>query len=81
MGHNLLILNTSRSHTMHHRQHNSSGRVISSSQTLLTTHNTHNRQTSVPTAVVWLVTSAGERPHTYVVCNLWNAYNPQSTYN
>ena len=33
----------------------------------LTTHNTHNRQTSMPTAVFEPTISAGERPQTYAL--------------
>jgi len=50
LGHGLLIHDVSRSHkTTHHSRLDSSGRVISSSQTdlYLTTHNTHNRQISI----------------------------------
>jgi hypothetical protein len=50
VGQGLLIHKVSRSHTTtHHSHQDSSGRAINSSQDLyLTTHNTHNRQTSMP---------------------------------
>jgi hypothetical protein len=45
VGQGLLIHQVSISHTQtHHRREGSSGRVISSSQRPLTTHNTHNKQ-------------------------------------
>ena len=62
------FLSFSRSHrTTHHSRQDSSGRVISSSQRplYLTTHNTHNRQTSMPPVGFEPTISAGERPQTY----------------
>jgi len=48
-GQGLLILEVFRSHTKtHHSRYDFSGRVISPSQRPLTTHNDHNRQTSMP---------------------------------
>jgi hypothetical protein len=64
----LPILNISRSHAMtHHSWQNSSGRVIGQSQRPLTTHNTHNRQTSMPPVGFEPTISVGERPQTYAI--------------
>jgi len=51
-GHGLLVHEEDfRSHTTtRHSRWESSGRLIISLQTSLTTHNTHNRQTSMPPA-------------------------------
>jgi hypothetical protein len=55
----------SRSHkTTHHIRWDSSELVISSSQS---THNTHNRQTSMPPAGFEPTISAGNRPQTYAL--------------
>ena len=54
VGQGLLIHKVSRSHTTtHHSRYENSGRVISSSQRPLrdNTHNTHNRQMSMPPMV------------------------------
>jgi hypothetical protein len=70
VGQSLLINEASRSHTTtHHSRKDSSGRVISSSQRPLpdNTHNTHNRQTSIPPVGCETTVSAGERPQTYVL--------------
>ena len=59
-----------RSHTTtHHSRQDSSGRMISSSQRPLpdNTHNTHNRQTSMPPVGFEPTISAGERPQTYAL--------------
>ena len=65
----LLIHEVSRSHTTtHHGRWDSSGRVISSSRDLYqTTHNTHNRQTSMPPLGLEPTISARERPQTYAL--------------
>ena len=56
----------SRSHTKtHYSRKDSSGRVISSSQ--LTTHNIHNRQTSMSAVEFEPTISVGERPQTHVL--------------
>jgi hypothetical protein len=68
VGYGLLIHEVSRSHTTtHHSQYGSSGQVISLSQRLLTTHNTHRRQTSMPPPGFEPTISAGERPQTYTL--------------
>ena len=69
-GQGLLIHEVSRSNTMtHHSRQDSSGRVISSSQSPLrdNTPNTHNRQTSMPPVGFEPTISAGERPQTYAL--------------
>jgi len=68
-GQSLLIHKVSRSHTtMHHSQEGSSGRVISPSQRLyLTTHNAHNRQTSIPPLGFETAISAGMWPQAYAL--------------
>ena len=68
LGQGLLIHEISRSHTTTHRTRwYSSGRMISSSQRPLpdNTHNTHNRQTSMPPVGFEPTISAGERPPIY----------------
>ena len=63
-----LLHEVSRSHkTTHQSRYDSSGRVISSSQRLLTTHDNHNRQTSTPPVGFEPTISAGERPQTYAL--------------
>ena len=48
VGHGLLILEVSRSHTTtHHRRYDSSGRVISSSQIPLPNNTQHSRQADI----------------------------------
>ena len=65
VGHGLLIHEVSGSHiTTHHSRQDSSGRVISPSQGPDNTHNTQNRQTSVPPVGFEPTISAGERPQT-----------------
>jgi hypothetical protein len=53
--------------TTHQSRQDSSGRVISTlrKDLYLTTHNNHNRQTSMPQLGFELTISAGERPETY----------------
>ena len=68
VGQGLLIHEVSRSHTTtHHRRLDSSGRVISLSHRTLTTHNIHNRQTSMPPAVFEPTIRASERSQTYAL--------------
>jgi hypothetical protein len=68
VGHGLLIHEVSRSHTTTHQsRQDSSGRVINSSQRPLTTHNTHHRETSMPTVGFEPTISADERPQTYAL--------------
>ena len=65
-GHGLLIHEVSRSHTTVGRtpldEWSARRRDL-----CLTTHNTHNRQTSMPPVGFEPTTSAGERPHTYTL--------------
>ena len=65
-GYGLLGMEVSKSHTKRH--HTSldewSARRI---DLCLTTHNTHNRQTSMPSAGFEPTISAGERPQTYAL--------------
>jgi len=65
VGQGLLIHEVSRSHTTtHHSRYDSSERVINSSQRplYLSTHNTQNRQISMPPAGFEPTISAGGRP-------------------
>jgi hypothetical protein len=63
-----LIHEVSRSQTTTHTVGRTpSGCVISSSQRLLTTHNTHSRQTFMSTLEFEPTFSAGERPQTYAL--------------
>ena len=70
VGQGFLILEVSRSHT--HRR-TTVGRTpldewsARCRDLYLTTHNTHNRQTSMPPAGFELTISAGERPQTYAL--------------
>ena len=67
VGQGLLIHEVSRSHsTTHHSQQDSSGRVISLSQRPLpdNTHDTHNRETSMPPVGFESTISAGEQLQT-----------------
>ena len=60
--HGFLVHEVSRSHTTtNHSHQDSSGRVISSLQRSLTTHNTHNRQTSM-SLVGQAQEASGQRP-------------------
>jgi hypothetical protein len=52
--------------TLRHTQ-DSSGRVISPTQRPLTTHNTHNTQTSIPSALFEPAVPASERPQTHAL--------------
>ena len=72
-GHGLLIIDVSRSHTTtQHSRQDSSGRVIRSCRDLyLTTHNTHNRHTSMPPVGFEPTISTGERPQTYALDRYW----------
>jgi hypothetical protein len=66
VGHSLLIHEVSRSHTTTHNSRQGSpgaGRR----DLYLTTHNTHNRQTSMPPVGFESTISAGEQPQTYVL--------------
>ena len=69
-GYGLLILEVFRDHT---QQHNTVGRTpldewsVRRRDLYLTTHNTHNRQTSMPQAGFEPTVSAGERPQTYAL--------------
>jgi hypothetical protein len=70
--HGLLILEVSKSHTAtYHSWQDSSGRVITSSQSslslYLTKHNNHNRQTPMSPSGFEPKISAGERPQTYAL--------------
>ena len=67
------ILDVSRSHTTtHHSRQDSSGRVISSPQRpYLTTHDTHNRQISMPPVGFEPTISAGERPAAAHLLKSW----------
>jgi len=47
VGHGLLILEVSRSHTTHHSRQDSSGRVISSSQIPLPDNTQHSQKTNI----------------------------------
>ena len=80
VGQGLLIHEVSKSHTTTQRSRlDSSGRMISSQQRplpdntqhsqhiTLTTHNTHNRQTSMLPVGFEPTTQAGERPQTYAL--------------
>jgi len=66
VGHGLLILEVSRSHTTT----DTVGRTLLDESSArrrdlsLTTHNTHNRQTSTPPVGIGPTISAGERPQT-----------------
>ena len=65
-GHGLLILEVSRSHTMTH--HSPLDEWSDRRRDLyLTTHNTHNRQISVPSVGFKPTISAGELPQTYAL--------------
>jgi len=65
VGHGLLIHEVSISHTtLHHKQQDSSGRMISSSQRPLP-DSSHNRQISMPPVGLEPTVSAGERPQTH----------------
>jgi len=66
----LLIHDVSRSHTTtHHSRQDSSGRVISSSQRLLSDNTQHSQQTDIHApGWIWKHTiSAGDRPQTYAL--------------
>ena len=67
--HNLSRRAATGTGSCHHSRQDSSGLVISSSQRLLpdNTHNTHNRQTSMPPVGFEPTISAGERPQTYAL--------------
>ena len=65
VGHDLLILAFSRSHTTtHHNRQDSSGRVISSSHRPLPDNTQHSRQTDMPPVGFQPTISAGQRPQT-----------------
>ena len=72
------ILDVSRSHTTTHHSRQDSGRVISSSQRplYLTTHDTHNRQISMPPVGFEPKISAGERPQTARLLRSWVRISP-----
>jgi hypothetical protein len=69
VGHGLFIQDVSRSHTKtHHSRHDSSGRVISSSQRPLPDNTQNSQQTDIHDQVRFEPTiSAGERPQTYAL--------------
>jgi hypothetical protein len=69
-GHGLLNLEVFLDHT---QRHTTVGRTPLDERSVRrrdlyqTTHNTHNRQTSMPSVVFELTISAGERPQTYAL--------------
>ena len=68
VGQGLLIHEVPRSHTTtHHSRHDSSGRMISSSQRPLPDSTQHSQQTSMPPVGFEPTISAGERPQTYAL--------------
>ena len=73
------ILDVSRSHTTtHHSRYDSSGRMISSSQRPLTTHDTHNRQISMPPVGFEPTISADERPAAARLLRSWVRIPPRA---
>ena len=65
-GHGLFIHEVARSHTTTHHTPLDDGSARRR-DLYLTTHNTHNRQTSMPPAGFEPTISAGERPQTYAL--------------
>ena len=68
--HGLLILEVSRSHTTTHHirgRTRSEKRSAPRRDLFLTTHNTHNRKTTMPPAGFEPIISAGERPQIYAL--------------